>query len=139
NTSPTKAFLSVDFSTDDALESLGSSVGTEPNMVAEYDENRYTDIYVSDWVVEEAGRDGGYDEQRDKVSRILQLDLIDGSSYRDIIPRAGNTRFLITRTENVLLVRCFGQEGVLFVSVDDSSSIDDTVSCMERLTGASEG
>jgi hypothetical protein len=124
-----------EFSTEDALRRFSDSGLPVLQLIAEYNESVYNDLYVDDEVVESLGGTDAYNRQRDLVTDFLRLDLLERNAYTDIVPRAGRVELLITQASGLVFIRVFRGEDALFVSVERNGSIDQFVTIAEALVG----
>lgn len=121
-----------DFTVEEALETL-DGVESALRVVAEYDVDSYTDVYVSDAVVEDAGGQAAYADQRDLIAEYLRMDFLERNAYLDVVPRVGEAELFVTRGEHVTFLRLFRDERALLVAVDAGASLDELVEDAETL------
>ncbi|PSQ00208.1 hypothetical protein BRC89_02445 [Halobacteriales archaeon QS_4_70_19] len=62
------------------------------------------------------------------------MDLVDRHAYEEIVPRAGPSELFVTRAANVLLIRLFSGDEALFVSIERSGAVGETIDTIERIT-----
>lgn len=118
-----------DFEVNRLLHDLGSNL----QILSEYNAEMYNDIYVSDELIEEIGGEAEYEAQRENIDDFLRMDLVDRHAYVDIVPRAGASELFVTRAANVLLIRRFSGDDALFVSIERDGSIGETIDTVERV------
>lgn len=118
---------------DFEIKPLVEELAPKLQIIAEYNTETYTDLYVSDGLIEELGGHGNYEEQRSKIEDFLRMDFIGRHAYRDIVPRAGESDLFVTQAANVLLIRKFINDNALFVSVTRNESIGDTINIIVEL------
>ena len=118
---------------DFEIESLVEELAPRLQIIAEYNTETFTDLYVSDVVIEELGGHDDYEDQRQKIEDFLRMDFIDRHAYGNIVPRAGESDLFVTQAANVLLIRKFIDDDALFVSVTRNGSIGETIDMIETV------
>lgn len=124
-----------EFETEDALARFGDSDLSALQLLAEYNESEYNDLYVKDSIVEDLGGTDAYDRQRDLVADFLRLDLLERNAYCDIVPRAGRVELLVAQASDLVFIRTFRGDDALFISVERNGSIDEFIEIVEALVG----
>ncbi len=122
-----------EFTTEDVLVRFGDSKLPALQLVAEYNESVYNDLYVDDSIVESLGGVDAYNRQRNLVADFLRLDLLERDAYSDIVPRAGRVEVLLTQASGLLFIRVFRGDNALFISVERNGSMDEFVGIAEEL------
>ncbi|WP_380678650.1 hypothetical protein [Salinigranum sp. GCM10025319] len=122
-----------EFTTEDALDQFDHSRLSSIQLIAEYNESVYSDLYVQDTVVETLGGVDAYERQRDLVADFLRLDLLERNAYCDLVPRAGQVELLVTQAADLMFIRAFRADDALFISVERNGSIDEFVDIVEAL------
>lgn len=122
-----------DFTTEEALDEFGESILPRIQIVAEYDAEVYSDLYVDEGLVADVGGEAAYAERQGKVESFLRLDLIDRNAYREIVPGAGRAELFVTQAAEVLLIRRFRDGKGLFVSVRRNGVTDPLIEAIDRI------
>jgi hypothetical protein len=130
---PTTRSELFEFTTEDALTLFGDSDLPALQLLSEYNESVYNDLYVKDSIVERLGGTDAYTGQRDLVADFLRLDLLERNAYYDLVPRAGRVELLITQASNLVFIRTFRGDDALCLSVERNGSIDEFVETAEAL------
>ncbi|NIC00985.1 hypothetical protein [Halobacterium sp. R2-5] len=117
---------------DFPIEKLVDDLGSNLQIVAEYNTDTYNDLYVSDDVIDEFGGSDNYEDQRQKIEEFLRMDFLDRHAYGDIVPGAGDSELFVTLAANVLLVRFFQHDDALFVSVERNGSVGHVIDTIEE-------
>lgn len=100
-------------------------------ILAEYDDDSFEHLYVSDEVLDEYGGEGGYLDRMSTVESFLRTDLLERDAYTALVPQAGEAHLFVTQTENQLFVRIFDDDRALFACVADHGPVDTVVEKLE--------
>lgn len=112
-----------EFDVDDVVAEF-DGIEQTLRVLAEYDESDFTNLYVTDDVLEEFGGKRPFLSENERVEAFLRTDLLERDTYSAIVPRAGRAELFVTKTENQVFVRVFDGDRALFASVDNHGSID---------------
>lgn len=124
----------VEFDAAAALERARDVCGDGVQSFMEFTQNEYNIVYVHEDIVSMYRDEEHLREHYGRVLDHLHMDFMERDTYENtLLPNAGRVTSLITRMDELTLLRVFDDRAGLYIALDPGCSAESVIEAIEPL------
>lgn len=124
----------VDLDADAALERARDVCGDGVQSLMEFTHDEYNIVYVHEDIVSMYRDEEHLREHYGRVLDHLHMDFMERDTYENtLLPNAGRVTSLVTRMDELTLLRVFDEQAGLYIALDPGCSAEAVIEVIEPL------